>query len=107
MLGFIWDVDPDQTTMWSTESYEGGFNLGKYSNPQVDKLLESGLTELDTAKRKQIYIDMQNAVLEDAPSIILVFPQGLGAVNKRLHNCKPNAVSIRWNTHLWWVEDGK
>jgi peptide/nickel transport system substrate-binding protein len=107
MLGFVWDVDPDQGTMWSTKSYEGGFNLGKYSNPQVDKLIESGLTELDTAKRKQIYIDMQNAVLDDAPSIILVFPQAVGVVNKRLHNCKPNAVNIRYNAHLWWVEDGK
>ncbi len=107
MLGFIWDVDPDQSAMWSTKSYEGGFNLGKYSNPAVDKLIDSGLTELDTAKRKQIYIDMQNAVLDDAPSIILVFPQAVGVVNKRLHNCKPNAVNIRWNTHQWWVEDGK
>ncbi len=107
MLGFIWDVDPDQSAMWSTKSYEGGFNLGKYSNPQVDKLIESGLTELDTAKRKQIYIDMQNLVLDDAPSVILVFPQGIASVNKRLHNCKPNAVNIRYNAHLWWVEDGK
>jgi peptide/nickel transport system substrate-binding protein len=107
MLGFSWDVDPDQGTMWATNSYEGGFNLGKYSNPQVDKLIESGLTELDMAKRKQIYIDMQNAVLEDAPSIILVFPQAVGVVNKRLHNCKPNAVNIRWNAYQWWVEDGR
>ena len=107
MLGFSWDVDPDQGTMWSTSAYEGGFNLGKYSSPQVDKLIDSGLTELDTAKRKQIYIDMQNAVLDDAPSIILVFPQSIAAVNKRLHNCKPNAVNIRWNAHQWWVEDGK
>ena len=29
------------------------------------------------------------------------------AVNKRVHNLKPNAVNIRWNTHTWWVEDGK
>ncbi len=107
MLGFSWDTDPDQGTMWATTSYEGGFNLGKYSNPAVDKLVDSGLTELDTAKRKQIYIDMQNAVLEDIPTIILVFPQAVGVVNKRLHNCKPNAVNIRWNAHLWWVEDGK
>lgn len=107
MLGFSWDVDPDQSAMWATDSYTGGFNLGKYSNPEVDKLLASGLTELDMAKRKQIYIDMQNLVLGDAPSIILVFPQSVAVVNKRLHNCKPNAVATRWNTHLWWVEDGK
>ena len=110
MIGFAWDVDPDQTQMWSSKSFPpNGFNLGKYTNPQVDTLLNQGLTELDPAKRKAIYVEMQNLLLADVPAIILFFPQGVSAVNKRLHNCKPNAVGLspRWNTHLWWVADGK
>ena len=110
MIGFAWDVDPDQSQMWSSKSFPpNGFNLGKYANPQVDTLLNQGLTELDPAKRKAIYVEMQNLLLADVPAIILFFPQGVAAVNKRLHNCKPNAVGLspRWNTHLWWVDDGK
>ncbi|HEY8598031.1 MAG TPA: ABC transporter substrate-binding protein [Thermomicrobiales bacterium] len=110
VIGFAWDVDPDQTQMWSSRSFPpNGFNLGKYANPQVDMLLDQGLTELDPAKRKAIYIELQNHLLADVPAIILVFPQGVAAVNTRLHNCKPNAVGLspRWNTHLWWVDDGK
>jgi peptide/nickel transport system substrate-binding protein len=110
MIGFAWDADPDQTQMWSSKSFPpNGFNLGKYANPQVDTLLNQGLTELDSAKRKAIYIEMQNVLLADVPAIILFFPQGVAAVNKRLHNCRPNAVGLspRWNAHLWWVDDGK
>ncbi|MGN6562881.1 MAG: peptide-binding protein, partial [Thermomicrobiales bacterium] len=97
----------DQSAMWTTSGYDGGFNTGKYSNPDVDKLCAQGLAELDQEKRKQIYIQMQNILLEDLPNFILDFPKGLAAVTKRVHNLKPNAINIRWNAYTWWVEDGK
>ena len=104
IVGFSWGVDPDQTSMWATQSYGGGFNLNKYSNPQVDTILKQALSELDQEKRKQLYIQMQNIVVDDAPSIILYFTQTPAAVNKRVHNLKPNAVATRWNSQTWWVE---
>ncbi|HEX5506740.1 MAG TPA: ABC transporter substrate-binding protein [Thermomicrobiales bacterium] len=107
LVGFQWDIDPDQSTMWKSGSYTGGFNMNKYANPQVDKLCDEGLTTLDQAKRKQIYIQMQNLVMDDLPSLILDFPQGTAAVNKRVHNLDPNAINIRWNSYAWWVSDGK
>ena len=107
LVGFSWGTDPDQTTMWATESFDGGFNMGKYSNTKVDDLLKQGLSELDPDKRKAIYIGMQNIIMDEVPNVILDFPQSTVAVNKRVHNLKPNAVNIRWNTHTWWVEDGK
>ncbi len=107
LVGFSWDVDPDQTTMWATESYEGGFNSGKYSNPKVDQLLAQGLSELDREKRKQIYLEMQNIIMDEVPNFIIDFPQALAAVSKRVHNLRPNAIFTRWNTETWWVEDGR
>lgn len=107
LVGFSWGVDPDQTTMWATKSYTGGFNMNKYSNTDVDKLLQEGLTTLDQAKRKQIYVQMQNLVMEDLPSFITDFPQNLAGLNKRVQNLLPNAVNIRSYAHLWWVNDGK
>jgi peptide/nickel transport system substrate-binding protein len=37
VVGFTWECGPDQKTMWHTESYGGGFNVNKYSNPDLDK----------------------------------------------------------------------
>lgn len=107
LVGFSWGVDADQTTMWKTESYEGGFNMGKYSNKRVDELCDQGLAELDTEKRKAIYLEMQNIIADEVPNVILDFPQATAITSKRAHNIYPNAVNIRWNTHLWWVQDGK
>ncbi len=104
LVGFSWDTDPDQTTMWATDSYTGGFNMNKYSNPKVDDLLKQGLATTDQAKRKDIYTQMQNILLDDMPSAITDFPKGIYGVNNRTHNYFPNAVDIPFNAHLWWVD---
>jgi peptide/nickel transport system substrate-binding protein len=107
LVGFSWGVDPDQTAMWASQSYTGGFNMGKYANPQVDQLLAQGLTELDTAKRKALYVQMQNILMDDLPNVVLAFPQALAVVNKRVKNFYPNAVNFRWNIEKVWLTDGK
>ncbi|HEU5423648.1 MAG TPA: ABC transporter substrate-binding protein [Nitrolancea sp.] len=103
LVGFQWDVDPDQSTMWSSDAYNGGFNMNKYNNAEVDKILKDALETSDINKRKQLYIQMQNIVMDDLPSAILVFPKALAVVNKRVHNLFPNAVSVTFNAHQWWV----
>jgi peptide/nickel transport system substrate-binding protein len=107
LVGFSWGIDPDQTTMWKTDSFTGGFNMNKYTNKQVDLLCDQGLSELDTDKRKAIYLDLQNIIMDEIPNGILDFPQSTVAVNKRCKNFFPNAINLRWNAHNWWVEDGK
>ena len=100
-------TDPDQTTFFACDAYKSGFNVGKYCNPQVDALLTKGLSELDQAKRKQIYLDMENILWDDLPTILTDFAQGIDVVNKRVHNMRPNATNFRWNAETWWVADGK
>src|SRR5204863_1821386 len=63
LVGFSWGVDPAPTPMWSTDSYEGGFNMGKYSNTKVDELLSSGLSNLDRDKSTHAPVDMQNCLM--------------------------------------------
>ncbi len=104
LVGFSWGVDPDQTTMWATDSYTGGFNMNKYSNPKVDDLLQQGLATTDHTKRKDIYTQMQNIIMDDIPSPITDFPKGIYSVNNRVHNVFPNAVDLPFNPEQWWVD---
>jgi peptide/nickel transport system substrate-binding protein len=104
MVGFNWDIDPDQKTMWHTESYGGGFNMNKYSNPTLDKILEDALLTTDQEKRKAYYFEMQRIVAEDVPAPILYFRNGTGCWNKRLHEFEWNAVDYLYNSYEWWVE---
>ena len=109
LVGFFWNVDPDQQTMWDTKQYGPGFNLYNYSNPKVDELLEKALRTLDKTERTQYYVDAQNLILADAPALIIDFPKDIWGVSNRLKNFIPNAVSYAatWNSYQWFVTDGK
>jgi len=64
-------ADPDQYTLWhSTQNT----NITGYNNPRVDKLLEDGRKTEDMKKRKEIYLDFQRFLVEDAPAIFLFHP---------------------------------
>ncbi|MGI8854345.1 MAG: ABC transporter substrate-binding protein, partial [Thermomicrobiales bacterium] len=106
-VGFSWGVDPDQQTMWDSKQHGPGFNLYSYKNDKVDALLLQGIRTLDQDKRKQIYVDMQNIVLADAPALITDFPKRLAGVNKRVKNLIPNAVNVTIDAFQWYVTDGK
>jgi peptide/nickel transport system substrate-binding protein len=105
LVGFSWGVDPHQESMWHTDAATGGFNMNEYSNPEVDDLLAQGLETTDQDERREIYTEMQNIILEDVPSVILDFPQGIYGVNQRCHNIFPNDVYFTVNAHEWWVDE--
>ena len=48
-------------------------NDTKYSNPQVDRLLEQARTERDQTKRFALYSDAERLILQDAPWIPLFY----------------------------------
>ena len=58
-------------------------NWGQYSNPEVDKLIQSIPAETDAAKLKEIYTELVKAYLTDIPSFTLMYrPQSFHAVNE-------------------------
>lgn len=64
--------DPDQYSIW--HSTQTATNIARYKDPRIDKLLEDGRLEMDTEKRKKIYLDFQRFLVEDAPSVFLYHP---------------------------------
>ena len=103
LIGFNWSPDPDQTTMWHTKSYQGGFNNNMYSNPEVDKLLEQIVRELDRDKRKPMLKQLDKLIVDDAGSPILVFQKVLMPVNKRVKGLEPNPFNLTHNVESWTV----
>jgi len=51
---------------------DGGFNIGYYSNPDVDKLLTDALATPDREARKALYFQAWAMITEDAPWIFVV-----------------------------------
>jgi peptide/nickel transport system substrate-binding protein len=104
VVGFSWDTDPDQKTMWHTDSYGGGFNMNRYSNPDLDKIIDAALQTVDQEERTEYYFEMQRILAEDVPAPILYFRQGTGCWNTRFHEFEWNDIDEKWNAEKWWVD---
>ncbi|ARP82886.1 ABC transporter substrate-binding protein [Bordetella genomosp. 8] len=49
----------------------GNWSNPTYANPAVDALIERGRSELDPARRNEIYIEFQRRVLDDSPDLFI------------------------------------
>jgi len=73
LSGWSGRIDPDGN-MYAFFHTGGSFNDGRYSNAQVDMLLEQARTTIDQAKRKQIYQDAQKIIVGDAAYVFTTDP---------------------------------
>lgn len=77
--GYIMGNDPDQYSPLFQST--GSANYFHYKNPAVDELFKSGAVELDEAKRKDIYNDLQKTIANDAIFFPIVDNKKVMAVN--------------------------
>jgi peptide/nickel transport system substrate-binding protein len=67
-----------------------GANRGFYSNPRVDELIGGARRELDPAKRKQMYAEVQRILAEDLPYINLWYFDNVLVYSKRVRGIRMN-----------------
>jgi len=63
-------------------------NRGRYSNPEVDKLLEGAINEVDRGKAKESYVKAWEDVSRELPLYPLWYPANMVVANKRIGNIK-------------------
>ena len=59
-------------------------NRAWFSTPELDKLLDDGQAELDTAKQKEIYTKVQETVVKAAPWVTFCNPYAFTAIRKEV-----------------------
>ncbi|HSI24042.1 MAG TPA: peptide-binding protein [Methylotenera sp.] len=108
ILGWGLGLDPDQFNIWhSSQQAPGQFNFIGYNNPNIDKLLEQGRTELNPDKRQKIYHEFAKILLEDSPIVYLSAGYGLSAIHKRVKGIDSPAppAGLGWNTYDWYIAE--
>lgn len=105
VIGFNWDVDPDESPMWHSKSYGDGFNIARYMNPDLDQILDAALQTTDVETRKAYYYQMQHILAEDVPAPIIYFRRGTECWNDKLHEYNVNDVNRWYNAHEWWMAE--
>jgi peptide/nickel transport system substrate-binding protein len=83
--------EPDlYTTFYSSEriptrdNLDAGNNRVRYRNPELDKLLQAGRLEVERAKRKPIYSEVQKILARDVPVIPLWHEDNVAAMRKNV-----------------------
>ena len=61
-------------------------NFSGYSNPEVDSLLDEAGSEIDTEKRRELYAQAQEIIMEDAPFLFSHSQAVFMGVNERVHD---------------------
>ena len=76
-------IDPDLSTKGQLLS-TGQQNITGFANEKVDQMIKQGSVELDDAKRKQIYNDLQKLVNEELPSMYLYSATSFSPMSKKV-----------------------
>jgi peptide/nickel transport system substrate-binding protein len=102
---FAWSGSPLVSSSASTYVTGGGNNNGKYSNPQVDQLTATLLTQTDTAQQDQTIAEIEKVLWSDLATIpIFTFP-GLQANSTEVTGpaFQPAQSQQTWNDNEWAV----
>jgi len=99
-MGWDLDADPDPFGAFhSSQVPPRGQNFTGYQNRELDKLIEQGRTELDPAKRQQIFYRIHELLAADQPYTWTIQVAVKWAISKRIHNVKD---SRGWGLYTWY-----
>ncbi len=69
------------------------FNRGRYSNTEVDRLLQEAVTTLDREKAKTLYTQAQEIVSREVPMLPLWYPANMIVARRNVGNIKVDPSS--------------
>jgi peptide/nickel transport system substrate-binding protein len=69
-------------------------NGSRYANPEVDRLLEAAAVEADPEKRRKLFDNFQNVVVEDLPTLDLVTPSVITVYGRRVKNLETRVEQL-------------
>ncbi len=102
-----WGGRPTEDWMFS-QVYRSGadWNETYWENARFNELLIQGKVELDPAKRREIYVEMQRIVHDEGGAIIPLFMSYTQAVSKKIG--MPEQIASNWgfdgekSAERWW-----
>jgi peptide/nickel transport system substrate-binding protein len=107
--GFGGGADPDPSIFLSSKSFSpNGLNYGRYSDPEMDRLIEAGRREPDRAKRAVIYKELQARFVAQLPNLVDNMPYYRNVMNKRILGFDPAKAGSQFSSMMfyqpeWWI----
>jgi len=94
-VGSYWGGRPTEDWMFSqVYSSTAEWNESQFKNERFEKLLVAGRAELDQAKRREIYVEMQRILHDEGGAVIPLFMSYVHAVSDKL--ALPEKMASNW-----------
>jgi peptide/nickel transport system substrate-binding protein len=96
--------EPDASTTLRSTAVN---NFSHFNNAKVDSLLEAGLREVNPAKRKLIYSEIQKIVAEEVPFLYIMYWDWFATFTKRIKGLPKTALNgaqLYRKANEWWIE---
>jgi peptide/nickel transport system substrate-binding protein len=112
IIGWQLGADPDPFTIWHSSNVasptKAGNNFVGYSNPDVDKLIETGRNGPDCSQgaRQKVYQEMNKILNDDAPYMFGFAQNRILATASNIRGIEPGSFSPNadWNIEKWWIK---
>ncbi|MEM8803113.1 MAG: ABC transporter substrate-binding protein, partial [Pseudomonadota bacterium] len=78
---------------------DGGSNSGRYSNPEMDALLEAGRSNFEQEEREEIYDQIQELIASDAALIPVFHVSQVNVAKAGLTGYAVHPTETYWVTH--------
>lgn len=103
-----YNYDPDDSTGFKCDQV-GKSNFNWYCNPKMDDLLGQQLSTADPNQRQQIFNQIHQLLLDDAPVATEFALTDLSMHKKGSFNYKPGAFGAGETVNVWewWCQNGK
>ncbi len=100
--GWVNGPDPEQAIAVNQRT-GGGRNYGKYSDPELDALIDKQRQTFDIEARKKIIHDILRRIADEVPYVWLGYTEGLVAVRKDVNGLKDTGIQDRWLYERVWL----
>ncbi len=104
LMGYRISSIPDLSFAYSTDEINSGLNVAGYSNPNVDNILKSILSDNKIESQKASYINLIDIISEDRPYIGLFFLNESVMYNKRIRGAINPYVWDKYNDISKWYK---
>lgn len=103
VMGWEMSYLPDLSFAFHSQSTESGNFIG-YSDPELDKLLETANQTISREEKKNIYIEIQKRIIQEKPYISILYTNAAIINYKRIvGEFNPNYMNVYSGANSWFV----
>jgi len=101
--GWVDYFQKDDTNILHSRNLDGPYQYVGYSNPRVDQLLDTLIVTTDRAEAAPMWREYQRLIVQEAPYIVLYYPQRLNGVRARVHGVEMDIRGEFPTVQRWWI----